>query len=367
MAQPRSKTQPRSIGFLATALVSGGIIAAACCTEAVTSAMASPLPVGATSRPIDVLANAGPWLSEVPGGPQSLRGKVVLVNFWTYSCINSLRALPYLKAWNARYRDKGLVVVGVHAPEFRFEQDAAKARLAFRQLGVTYPNVQDNGFAVWQQFANQGWPGFAFIDAKGHMRAYRIGEGEYDRSEQLIRQLLTESGQDVSAVPVSPIPAKGIETQADWADLRSPEAYVGYEKAEGFRSPGGLSRDRTRLYAPAAGLPLNSWDLAGNWSIGPEFATTGSSGSTLRYRFHARDVHLVLGGAADGRPVRFRVTIDGKAPGSSHGADIDTDGWGDVREDRLYQLVRQPGTIGDHTVAITFDKPGVRAYVFTFG
>lgn len=358
---------PRSIGFIATALISGAIIAAACCTEAATSAMASPVPIGATSRPIDVLASAGPWLTNVPGGVRALRGKVVLVNFWTYSCINSLRALPYLKAWNARYADKGLVVVGVHAPEFRFEQDADKARLAFRQLGVTYPNVQDNGFAIWQQFANQGWPGFAFIDATGHMRAFRIGEGEYDRSEQLIRRLLTEAGQDVSDVPLGFVAAKGIEAQADWADLGSPEAYVGYQKAEGFRSPGGLTRNRTKVYAAATNLPLNNWDLAGAWSVGSEFATSTGSGSTIRYRFHARDVHLVLGGTTDGRPVRFRVTIDGKAPGASHGADIDADGWGEVREDRLYQLIRQTGAIRDHDVAIRFDRPGARTYVFTFG
>lgn len=358
---------PRSIGFIATALVSGSIIAAACCTEALTSARASPVPIGATTRPIDVLANANPWLIDVPGGVRALRGKVVLVNFWTYSCINSLRVLPYLKAWNERYKEKGLVVIGVHAPEFRFEQDAARAQLAFRQLGVTYPNLQDNGFAVWQQFANQGWPGFAFIDAKGTMRAYRIGEGEYDRSEQLIRQLLTQAGQDVSTIPVASIPATGIEAQADWADLGSPEAYIGYAKAQGFQSPGGLSRNRGQRYAPAQSLSLNNWDLAGDWTVGPEFATPTRAGSTIRYRFHARDVHLVLGGAADGRPVRFRVTIDGKAPGSHHGVDIDANGWGMVREDRLYQLVRQTGAIGDHSIAITFDRPGARAYVFTFG
>ncbi|WP_375194354.1 thioredoxin [Sphingobium sp.] len=359
---------PRPIGFIATAVAAAGIVTAACCTEAVTSAKANALPFGATTQPISALEKAGaPWLMDVPGGARSLRGKVVLINFWTYSCINSLRTLPYLKAWNERYRDKGLIVVGVHAPEFGFEHDAARDRLALRQLGVTWPNIQDNDFTIWRDYANQGWPGFAFVDAKGHLRAYRVGEGRYDGSEQLIRQLLTEAGQDVSDVPLAPVKGTGIEAEADWADLRSPETYLGYDKAEGFRSPGGWLGNRSKAYAPAPDLPLNGWDLAGDWNIGAEFTTPTSAGGTLRYRFHARDVHLVLGGAADGRPVRFRLTIDGAAPGASHGADVDADGWGEVREDRLYQLIRQSGAIRDRTVAIRFEKPGIRAYVFTFG
>ncbi|MFK4870511.1 redoxin domain-containing protein [Novosphingobium sp. ZW T3_23] len=360
-------TTPRLLSFTVAALIAGGIVTAACCAEALVPALASPVPIGATARPIEVLEHAGPWLTEVPGGVQALRGKVVVVNFWTYSCINSLRALPYLKAWNARYKDKGLVAVGVHAPEFQFEHDAAKARLAARQLGVTWPNLQDNGYSTWQKFANEGWPGLYVIDAQGHIQGYRIGEGGYEQSEALIRKLLTRAGHDVSGVPTTAVSGSGIEAGADWAQLGSPEAYLGYDKAEGFRSPGGLLSNRAKLYNAAADLTRGTWDLTGTWIIGPEYITSSSAGAQLQYRFHARDAHLVLGGPADGRPVRFRVTIDGKAPGPNHGTDVDADGWGELREDRLYQLVRQSGTIADRTVSIRFERPGIRAYVFTFG
>lgn len=357
----------RSIGFIASALVAAGAVTTVCFGDALGMAHAQSAPFGATSRPIEVLASAKPWLAAVPGGPQGLRGKVVIVNFWTYSCINSLRALPYLRAWNERYGDKGLVVVGVHAPEFSFEHDAAKVRLAASELKVGYPNLQDNEYAVWQRFANQGWPGFYFIDADGRVRGYRIGEGDYESGEQLIRKLLAEAGRDLSDVSVSPIKGTGVEAEADWTNLGSPEAYVGYDKAEHLRSPGGLRRDRSESYAAASDLDLNSWDLTGKWSVGREFATLDGAAGAIRFRFHARDAHLVLGGAADGRPVRFRVTIDGAVPGVNHGADVDAAGWGEVREDRLYQLVRQSGGIADRTLTVEFSRPGVRAYVFTFG
>jgi thiol-disulfide isomerase/thioredoxin len=360
-------TSKRSFGFAVAALTAAAVTTAICCGDALTIAHAQGVPPGATSRPLDVLTDAGPRLTPLPAGPQSLRGKVVIVNFWTYSCINSLRALPYLKAWSERYAGKGLVVVGVHAPEFRFEHDPAKVRHAARQLGVHYPNVQDNDYAVWRQFANRGWPGFYFIDARGRVRGYRIGEGDYADAEQLIRKLLAEAGHDPSAIPLAPVSSTGIEAQADWAHLGSPEAYVGYAKAVDFRSPGGLRRDKTANYTAASALPLNSWDLAGAWKIGREFAALDAPGGAIRFRFHARDVHLVLGGAPDGRPVRFRVTIDGAAPGVNHGVDVDANGWGVVKEDRLYQLARQQGAIGDRTVRVEFARPGVRAYVFTFG
>lgn len=357
----------RSIGFIAAALVAASAATAACFGDALGIAHAQSAPFGATSRPVDVLEAAKPWLNAVPGGPRALRGKVVIVNFWTYSCINSLRALPYLRAWNERYGDKGLVVVGVHAPEFAFEHDAAKVRRAASELKVGYPNLQDNDYAVWQRFANGGWPGFYFIDAEGRVRGYRIGEGDYASGERLIRKLLAEAGHDLSHVRVAPIAGTGVEAEADWAHLESPEAYIGYDKAANFRSPGGLRKDRAATYVPAANLDPNSWDLAGKWSVGREYATLGGAAGAIRFRFHARDAHLVLGGAPDGQPVRFRVTIDGAAPGADHGTDVDAEGWGEVREDRLYQLVRQRGAVEGRTLTVEFSGPGVRAYVFTFG
>jgi thiol-disulfide isomerase/thioredoxin len=316
---------------------------------------------------LDALGNAPAWLTPVAGGPQALRGKVVVINFWTYSCINSLRALPYLRAWDARYGAKGLVVVGVHAPEFGFERDAAKVRLAMGTLGVRYANVQDNSYAIWNRFGNEGWPGFYFIDAKGQVRGYRIGEGHYDEAEQFIRKLLSEAGHDVNGFRPAPVPATGVEAQADWGQLRSPEAYIGYAKAEGFLSPGGLVRDASHRYDAAASIPLNRWDMTGRWTVGREFATLDGAAGAIRYRFHARDAHIVLGGARDGRPIRFRVTIDGAAPGANHGVDVDAAGWGEVKADRLYQIVRQTGEVAHHTLKIEFARPGVRAYVFTFG
>lgn len=324
-------------------------------------------PIGATISPLSVLQSSQTWLTAIPGGPKALAGKVVVVNFWTYSCINSLRALPYLRSWSETYASRGLVVIGVHAPEFMFEHDAAKVRTALRQLDVRYPNLQDNNYAVWQNFANEGWPGFYFIDADGRMRGYRFGEGNYAEAEQFIRSLLTEAGQDLSKIPMAPINGIGIEAEADWRNLGSPESYVGYDRAEGFASQEAIARDRSLEYKPSQKLPLNHWDLSGKWSVGGEFATLDGDTGAIRFRAHARDMHLVLGGPGNGAPIRFRATIDDAPPGHNHGADIDRDGWGEVQEDRLYQLIRQSGEIADRTITIEFSRPGVRAYVFTFG
>lgn len=295
-------TRRRSFGFIAVALAVASATAAICCGEAFDLVPGQAVPFVTTSESLNVLSTAKSWLTPVPGGSQALRGKVVIVNFWTYSCINSLRALPYLRAWSERYASKGLVVVGVHTPEFQFEHDPAKVRLATGQLDVHYPNLQDNDYGVWRQFANQGWPGFYFIDAKGRIRSHHFGEGNYDSAEQLIHKLLTEAGHDPSDVQLAPIAGAGIEAEADWASLRSPEAYVGYGKAENFRSPGGLRKDVAASYT-AAELPLNGWDLAGQWTVGREFATLDAPSGAIRFRFHARDAHLVLGGAANGQPV----------------------------------------------------------------
>ncbi|MGF7153366.1 redoxin family protein [Novosphingobium gossypii] len=362
-------TTNRSTGFIAAALLAAVGTTAACCHEAFGTTLADKDAVGsapadAPPRALQVLQSATPWLT---GTTPTLRGKVVLVNFWTYSCINSLRALPYLRVWNDRYGDKGLQIVGVHAPEFAFERDRAKVRAATQQLGVDYPNLQDNDYAVWQAFGNEGWPGFYFIDAKGRVRAYRVGEGNYAEAESLIRKLLAEAGHDVSAVPLAPIASIGVEAQANWSQLRSPEAYIGYAKAQGFAAPGGPVRDDLHIYKPVSPLSLNHWDLAGSWTVTREFARLDKADGALRFRFHARDAHAVLGAPADGQPVRFRVTIDGKAPGVDHGTDTDAQGWGVIREDRLYQLVRQHGPINDRTVRVEFTRPGVLAYSLTFG
>lgn len=362
-------TTNRSIGFIAAALLAAAGTIAACCGEAIAKTLANEdaiasTPANATPRPLQALQGARPWLA---GTTPSLRGKVVLVNFWTYSCINSLRALPYLRAWNDRYGDKGLQIVGVHAPEFAFEHDPAKVRTATRNLGVDYPNLQDNDYAVWQAFGNEGWPGFYFIDAQGRVRGYRVGEGNYAEAEGLIRKLLAEAGHDISGVPLAPIAYNGVEAQADWSHLRSPEAYIGYAKAQGFAARGGPARDDPRVYEAASSLSLNHWDLAGTWTVKRDFARLDKAEGAIRFRFHARDAHAVLGAPVDGQPVRFRVTIDGKAPGADHGTDIDAEGWGVVRQDRLYQLVRQHGPIVDRTLRVEFARPGVQAYSLTFG
>jgi len=365
----------RSIAIIAVALAGAGATAIACFGETLGSAIvgdhrpASPATRAGASDANDYLGplEAAPWIDRDGTVAPSLRGKVVVVNFWTYSCINSLRALPYLRAWSERYRESGLVVLGVHAPEFGFEKDTGKVRQALANLDPGYPTIQDNDYAVWRRFGNEGWPGFIFIDATGKPRGYRLGEGDYAGSERLIRQLLSESGRDVSTIPLATTKGDGIEAEADWDDLRSPETYIGHEKARGFRSPGGTVSDIGNTYAAASRLSLNTWDLTGLWTVGPEFASLGAAGGAISFRFHARDAHLVLGGNADGQPIPFRVTLDGAPPGADHGVDVDADGRGELKDDRLYQLVRQSGTVGDRSLTITFGLPGVRIYVFTFG
>ena len=327
------------------------------------SASAAPPVEGA----LPSLAGAVAWLNSPPLTPQALRGRVVLVDFWTYSCINCLRSLPYIKAWNERYKDHGLTIVGVHSPEFAFEKDEDNVRRAVRQLGVGYPVALDNDLTVWRAFNNQYWPAHYFIDAQGRIRGHHFGEGEYPQSEQLLRTLLTEAGYHDLPPPVSGMRAEGVERAADENEILSPETYLGFERAQNFAAREPLERDRTLRYSLPASLPLNGWALAGSWTVGDESAVATQAGDRLVFRFHARDLHLVLGPGPDGQPVRFRVTLDGAPPGASRGADSDASGNGEVREQRLYQLIRQTSPVQDRTFTIEFLTPGVRAYSFTFG
>jgi thiol-disulfide isomerase/thioredoxin len=310
------------------------------------------------------------WLNSAPLTPQALHGKVVLIDFWTYSCINCLRTLPYIKAWAQKYQDQGLVVIGVHAPEFAFERNIDNVKRATRDLKIDYPVALDNHFAFWRAMNNQYWPALYFVDEQGRIRHHQFGEGGYAESEKVIQQLLAEAGH-ADAQGVTPgadaAHAPGVERAADEHDVESSETYIGYAQADNFASPGGEVRDATHSYTPPSNLSVNDWGLAGAWAVGPEYATVTASAASIAYRFHARDLHLVLGPGATGRPVRFRVTIDGAAPGDAHGSDTDAQGNGVVNEQKLYQLVRQSGAVHDHTFAIRFLDPGAQAYVFTFG
>jgi len=329
--------------------------------------VADSLPVEGKLPSLD---GAVQWLNTAPLTAEQLKGKVVLVDFWTYSCINCLRSLPYTKAWAEKYRDQGLVVIGVHAPEFAFERDLNNVRKAVKDQGITFPVAVDNNYAIWRAFNNQYWPAHYFIDAKGQIRHHHFGEGDYAQSEQVIQQLLEEAGRkNVTNTVVSAEDAQGIQQQSDMGQVGSPETYLGYERAENFASPERQAANAARQYTAPAKPALNQWGLAGNWLSQAEQITLNQGSGSIVYRFHARDLHLVLGPGKDGKPVRFRVTIDGAAPGQNHGADVAADGTGKIDSQRLYQLVRQSGsgTVGDHTFSIEFLDPGVQAYAFTFG
>lgn len=307
------------------------------------------------------------WLNTEPLQPADLRGKVVLVNFWTYSCINSLRPLPYLKRWAEKYGDRGLVVIGAHTPEFTFEHDLAKVREATSTHGIGYPVVQDNGFEIWRSLGNWAWPGFYFIGADGRVKDSAHGEGGYDRAERLLQELLSERSEAPVTDAIEDVVGEGVEAAPDFANIGSPETYVGYGQAESFASRGGLRRDTPTLYEAPARLSLNRWGLGGAWTAGREFAVLDAPGGTIAFRFHARNLNLVLGLESGVEAVRYRVTVDGAAPGEARGVDTNADGLGTVDRDRMHQLVRQAGPIADRTFTIEFLDPGVRAYVFTFG
>jgi hypothetical protein len=313
------------------------------------------------------LGGATEWLNSPPLTAAGLRGNVVLIDFWTYTCINWLRSLPYVRAWAENYKDQGLVTIGVHTPEFEFENNVENVRRAAKAMSVDYPIAIDNDYAIWRAFDNHYWPALYFVDAQGHIRHHRFGEGEYEQSEMIIQQLLAEAGiggVDRELVSVDP---RGVEAAADWGSLQSPENYVGYERTENFASPGGAVLDTRHVYAAPARLRLNHWALAGDWTMENQATVLNTANGRIAYRFHARDLHLVMGPAAPGASVRFRVLIDGQPPGDAHGIDVDDHGNGTATEQRLYQLIRQRGPVTEHTFEITFLDPGVQAYAFTFG
>lgn len=313
------------------------------------------------------LARADEWLNSPPLTASALRGKVVLVHFWTYTCINWLRTQPYLRAWAEKYKDKGLVVVGVHTPEFQFEKNIDNVRRQVKALRVDYPVAVDSEYAIWRAFNNNYWPALYFIDAQGRVRHSHFGEGSYEQSEMAIQRLLTEAGASGIGDDLVSVDARGFEAAADWASLKSPENYVGYERTEGFASPGGAARDKPRAYELPSPLRLNNWALSGEWTMRRDAAALNKPNGRIAYRFHARDLHLVMGPAAPGTSVKFRVLIDGRPPGAAHGIDVDEQGGGTVTEQRLYQLIRQPKPIADRQFEIEFFDPGVEAFAFTFG
>jgi len=327
----------------------------------------APLPVEGTLPTLD---GATGWLNSPPLSPEQLHGKVVLIDFWTYSCINCLRAMPFVHEWAQRYRDHGLVVIGVHTPEFAFERDPRNVMKAVQQLKVEYPVALDNQYAIWRAFNNRYWPAHYFVDAQGNIRGHQFGEGNYAHSEQVIRRLLVEAGQTELPPPADPAAAdlQGVATQADMGNLRSPETYLGHARAEQFASPGGQRADAAFGYTLPSTLALNQWGLSGQWRVNDEAAQLQQAGGRIAFQFHARDLHLVLAPGEDGKPVRFRVLLDGKPlPAADAGADVAADGTGTVNEHRLYQLIRQRGTIGPHRFEIEFLDAGVQAYAFTFG
>jgi thiol-disulfide isomerase/thioredoxin len=324
----------------------------------------APLPVEGHLPGFD---GATGWLNSPPLTAADLRGRVVLVQFWTYTCINWLRTLPYVRAWADKYRNHGLVVVGVHTPEFDVERGLDNVRREVKDLGVGYPVAVDSDYAIWTAFANHYWPALYVVDAQGQIRHHRFGEGDYDRSEQIIQRLLTDAGSSGVVQDLVAVEAGGVEAAADWDSLWSPENYLGYARSEHFASPDGAVLDTPQVYGVPGRLRLNQWALAGAWTVKRQAIVLNGPDGGIVYRFHARDLHLVMGPPAPGTPVRFRVLLDGQPPAAAHGTDVDGAGEGTVTHPRLYQLIRQPDPITERTFQITFLAPGVQAYAFTFG
>jgi thiol-disulfide isomerase/thioredoxin len=325
---------------------------------------AAPLSVEGELPPFD---GAIEWLNSPPLTPEGLRGQVVVVDFCTYTCINWLRQLPYVRAWAERYKDHGLVTIGAHTPEFSFERDVDNVRDAIKEMRIEYPIAIDSDYAIWQAFDNAYWPALYFADAEGQIRHHHFGEGAYEESEMVIQRLLAEAGESDVAHDLVSVEGAGIEAAADWRSLKSPENYVGYERTEGFSSPGGAALNESRVYSPPDDLRLNRWGLSGEWTVGREATRVTEPGGSLVYRFHARDLNLVMGPASRGESIPCRVLLDGQPPGQAHGDDVDEQGNGTLDYQRLHQLIRQPGPIADRTFEIAFPDGGAEAYCFTFG
>ena len=320
---------------------------------------------------IPELAGATGWLNSRPLTRASLRGKVVVFDFWTYSCINCLRSIPYVNAWYQHYKDSGLVIIGVHSPEFAFEKDTENVRMAVQKFGISYPVALDSNMSLWKAFNNRFWPAHYFVDAQGNIRGHHFGEGKYARSERTIRKLLEEAGVKNLPEPLDDAAGQGVSAAADMANVASPETYLGFGRAQNFQSPGLFARNTVKAYEVPPQLALNQWALGGRWNVAGEKSTLESAPGRVVFRFRARDLHLVMGpGAHDkvnGKPVRFRILLDGKPPAADHGMDVDAQGAGTVREQRLYQLIRQKGAVEEHEFTIEFLDPHVEAFSFTFG
>jgi thiol-disulfide isomerase/thioredoxin len=313
------------------------------------------------------LGGATSWLNSQPLTAASLRGRVVLVEFWTYTCINWRRQLPNVRAWAEKYKSSGLVVIGVHTPEFEFEKDVENVRRAVKDLDVGFPVAIDSDARVWRAFDNGYWPALYFVDAQGHVRHHQFGEGEYERSERVLQQLLTEAGGAGVGKDLVELHPQGAEAPADWESLDSPETYVRHRGIERFASSGNVVPNKRHTYAAPARLARNSWGLTGVWTLGNDAAQVNEAGGRIVYRFHARDLHLVMGPPTGGSSARFRVLIDGRPPGAAHGVDVNDQGFGTVTAPRMYQLIRQSPPIDDRRFEIEFLDPGVEAYSFTFG
>jgi thiol-disulfide isomerase/thioredoxin len=313
------------------------------------------------------LNGATGWLNTQPLTLAELRGKVVLIDFWTYTCINWRRTLPYIREWSAKYKDQGLIVIGIHTPEFSFEQKLENVSKAIKEMNIGYPVAMDTNFKIWRSFDNEYWPALYLIDAGGNIRYKKFGEGDYCESELMIQQLLKEVSINNISTETVKLQPKGFEAAADWDQLQSPENYLGYRRTQGFASPEGLVTDKRIPYSVPKQLKLNQWGLSGGWMMGMDSIFLNKAQGKIIYRFHARDLNLIMGPKVTGASLKFLVLIDGKPPGSAHGLDVDSNGNGKVTEPRMYQLIRQQGYVADREFQIEFLDPEVEVYDFTFG